>query len=173
MERDEKIVAGVRRKDERAFGLLVEDYGPLIRAIVRCHLSATMYTEECENDILLSLWQNMGSYDPKKNSLKNWIGAVSKYKCVDYLRRHYREACTVPLSEGLSAEEPEDLRELVEELLEALKPDDRMLFREHYLEGRSVTEIARATRKNPDLLYNRLSLGRKRLRNMFGKEQSL
>lgn len=171
MSQDEIISAGVRRKDERAFRQLVDSYGPLIRAIVRRHLSATMYMEECENDILLSLWQNMDRFDPSRNSLKNWIGAVSKYKCADYLRRHYREAPTVPLDENIPAEEPEDLRELVDELLENLKPDDRRLFRQHYLEGHSVAEIARAEQKNPELLYNRLSLGRKRLRNIF-KERS-
>ncbi len=171
MDRDKYIVSGVIKKNQKAFAALVEDYGALIRAIVRRHLSGTAYAEECENDILLSLWQNMSRYDESKNSLKNWIGAVCKYKCADYLRRHYREARTEPLPDDVPFEEPEDLTELVESLLMNLKPDDRRLFREHYLMGRPVGDIAREENKSPALLYNRLSLGRKRLRSIF-KERS-
>ena len=171
MDRDKYIVSGVIKKDQKAFAALAEDYGALIRAIVRRHLSGTAYAEECENDVLLSLWQNMSRYDESKNSLKNWIGAVCKYKCADYLRRHYREARTEPLTDDIPFEEPEDLTELVESLLMNLKPDDRRLFREHYLMGRPVGDIAREENKSPALLYNRLSLGRKRLRSIF-KERS-
>ncbi len=173
LNRDSEIVGGIRKKDEKAFGFLVEDYGALIRAIVRKHLSSTMYEEECINDILLSLWQNMSHYDRTKNSLKNWIGAVCKYKCADYLRRHYRDRERLcALSDDLPTEEPEDLSELVEELLSGLKPDDRRLFREYYLEGRSVAEIAETRGESSAFLYNRLSLGRKRIRTIF-KEKSL
>lgn len=172
MNRDEQIVYGVIKRDEKAFRLLVDDYGPLIRAIARRHLSGTMYEDECVNDILLSIWQNMARYDKSKNSLRNWIGAICKYKCIDYLRRHYRDDCLCPLSDDLPAEENTDLTELTEELLAALKPEDRRLFREHYLSGRPVTDIAREEHKSPEHLYNRLSLGRKRLRNLF-KEKTI
>lgn len=172
MERDQIIVSGVRERNEKAFGMLVDDYGALIRSIVRRHLKNTMYEDECVNDILLSLWQNMDSYDSGKNSLKNWIGAVCKYKCIDYLRRHYRDSRMCPLTEDIPAEEPEDLAGLADELLSGLKPDDRRLFRQHYIEGISVAEIAREQGKSPGLLYNRLSLGRKRLKNLF-KERTL
>ncbi len=167
MDRDSEIVGGVKRKDEKAFGLLVEDYGALIRAIARSHLKHTMYEDECVNDILLSLWQNMNRFDPSKNSLRNWIGAVSKYKCVDYLRRHYREANTCALTDDIPAEEAADLTALTEELLAELNPEDRRLFRRHYLDGLPVKEIAGELGKSPALLYNRLSLGRKRLRTIF------
>ena len=170
MVTDKELALSVVRRDERAFGLLVERYGGLIRSITAFHLKNTMYAEECINDVLLALWQNMDRYDSEKNSLKNWIGAVCKYKCADYLRRHYRESCLCQLTEDIPAQEPEDLRELVNELLENLSPADRELFRSHYLEGESIVDIARKKGDSPDRLYNRLSLGRRRLRKLKERE---
>ena len=170
MVTDNEIALRVAQRDERAFGLLVERYGGLIKSIITCHLKNTMYTEECVNDVLMALWQNMDRYDSEKNSMKNWIGAVCKYKCADYLRRHYRESCLCQLTDDIPAEEPEDLRELVDELLENLSPDDRELFRSHYLEGQSVVEIAHKKGDDPNRLYNRLSLGRRKLRKLKERE---
>lgn len=166
MVTDKEIALLVVQRDEKAFGLLIDRYGGLIKSIAAYHLKNTMYAEECVNDVLMALWQNMDRYDSEKNSLKNWIGAVCKYKCADYLRRHYRESRLCQLTEDIPMEEPEDLGELIDELLENLSPADRELFRSHYLEGTSVVEIARKKGDSPDRLYNRLSLGRRKLRNL-------
>ena len=40
-----------------------------------------------ENDILFSIWQNIDRFDANKNTLKNWIGAVSKYRAINYKRK--------------------------------------------------------------------------------------
>ncbi len=169
MDEDRIIAEGVARKDEKAFGLLVERYGGLIKSIVNFHLKNTMYAEECVNDCLLALWQNMDRFDSGKNTLKNWIGAVCKYKCIDYLRRHYRESCLCPLTEDIPAEDSAPAKELIQELLTELEPKDRQLYYSRYIAGESVVEIARKTGDSPDRLYNRLSLGRKRIRKRFKK----
>ncbi len=172
LDADLLIISGLNKKDEKAFCLLVERYGPLIKAVVSRHLSGTMYTEECINDCLLAVWQNISRYDPGKNSLKNWIAAVCKYKCIDYLRRHYRESCLCPLTEDIPFEDCSEAKALAEELLAGLKPADRRLFYDHYIEGESVVSIAKRTDSSPDRLYNRLSLGRRRMQKYLKESKS-
>lgn len=167
MYSDELIADGIIKKDERAFGALVDKYGGLIKSIVRYHLSAfPSYIEDCENDILLALWQNMARYDAGKNSLKNWIGAVSKYKCIDYKRKYYKELETENIEDKIIAQNDvyESLKEDVQSLLAGLSDSDRELFYRRYILGERVEEIARSSGKNAAFLYNRLSRGRKKLK---------
>lgn len=173
MTEDQRLKSEIVKKNQKAFRVLVEKYGGLIKAIVRRHLKSTPYEDECINDCLFALWQNMNRFDPEKNSLKNWIAAVCKYKCIDYLRLYYHNSALVPLTEDIPVQDSPDAKELIEELLAELKPEDRELFRRHYIDGVPVTEIALQNGKSSDFLYNRLSLGRKKLRNKFSKEKNI
>lgn len=178
MDTDEKLAAGLAAKDEKALEFLIEKYGGLIKAIAARHLSRMpSHIGECVNDILFSVWSNIDRFDPGKNSLKNWIGAVSKYKCIDYKRKYFKELYSEELSpEELSpdaaaeggAEDALIRKETMTEimsLLNCLKPRDRRLFYRRYILSESVREIAEKSGEDPDALYNRLSRGRKRLRH--------
>lgn len=168
MNQDDKIVAGMLKKDQKAFQLLVDAYGGLIWSIVKFHLSGfASLQEECTNDILLSIWQNIARYDAEKNSLKNWIGAISKYKCIDYKRKYYREMRFEPLDDTLP--DPNDafeqtLQDEIDSLLSGLAPRDRDLFYRHYILEEKVDEIAKDVHESPCNLYNRLSRGRKKMK---------
>ena len=87
---DRQLAAGIRRKEEKALDQLIDQYGRLIKSIVFYHLG-DFYRDECINDILLCIWNHIDQYHPEKNSLKNWIGAICKYKCIDYKRKFYKE----------------------------------------------------------------------------------
>ena len=90
MSLDREIVEGIKRKDENAFNILVDIYGGVIKSIVIYHMRGFLeYTDECINDVLLSVWNNIESYDSEKNSLKNWLGAIAKYKCIDYKKKYF------------------------------------------------------------------------------------
>lgn len=168
MNQDDKIVAGILKKDQKAFQLLVDEYGGLIWSIVKFHLSVfESYQEECRNDILLSVWQNMSRYDAKKNSLKNWIGAISKYKCIDYKRKYYKELRLEALDESIPDTKnvfEQTLQDEIDSLLAGLTPRDRELFYRHYILEEKVEDIAKDTNKSPGYFYNRLSRGRKKLK---------
>ena len=72
---------------------VIDEYGGLIKAVIRKNMSCLKeYQEECMNDVLLSIWENIASYHPEKNSFKNWIAAIAKYKSIDYIlisRKNY------------------------------------------------------------------------------------
>ncbi len=169
---DENVVRELRAKNETAIEYIVDRYGGLIRSIVKYHLKDfSACWDECVNDVLLAVWNNISRFDPEKNSLKNWIGAIAKYRCIDYKRRFIREGFPEELGEDIASDDtPEralierELSEETEELLACLKPGDRWIFREHYLAQRPVEEIAAERGIKASAVYNRLSRGRKRLR---------
>lgn len=169
MERDVLLVQGIAAGDERALELLIDDYGGLIKAIVKYHLSGyTQLQEEAMQDILLAVWRNIASFDNSRSSLKNWIGAVAKYKCIDYKRRSMREPVFSELTDIVpDARFDPQTRADIESILECLPAADRELFYRHYILGEPIAEIAKKKNKSAGFLYNRLSRQRRRLRKQL------
>ena len=169
---DEELANAVKGGSERAFEELVRLYGGLIRAIVKYHLkSVPMWAEDCENDVLLSVWRNIDRFDPEKNTLKNWLGAVAKYRAINYKRKYIRELSGKELTEDITDESTAEVEILKREtrseilsLLEGLNDTDREIFIRRYIMEQPVEEIAAASQQKPSWIYNRLSRGRKILR---------
>ena len=69
--------------------MLVDNYGGIITSVVRKHLGILInYEEECVNDILLSIWESIEGYDKDKNTFKNWICVIAKYKSINYRKKY-------------------------------------------------------------------------------------
>lgn len=169
---EKELVSGIKKKSEASLNCLVDQYGGLIKSIVSYHLKDPL-REECINDVLFSIWCNIEKFNPNKNTLKNWIGAICKYKCIDYKRKYYRERC-VSLEETMIAPDSADgivlkqeLEEEINQLLSSLPPRDRELFRRRYLNEETVEEIAAEMKVTAAVLYNRLSRGRKKLKQNY------
>ena len=79
-------------KNEAALMYVIDEYSGLIKAVISKNMSCiNEYQEECMNDVLLSIWTNISSYNQEKNSFKNWIAAITKYKSIDYMRKYRKE----------------------------------------------------------------------------------
>lgn len=99
---DKIIIKYIKNKKEEGLRLLIDKYSDYINTIVRNNLKdLSYYQEECINDILLSIWNNIGSFDSKKNTLRNWIGVVSKYKTIDYKRKYLKHSIEENIQEDI------------------------------------------------------------------------
>jgi len=169
---DDELIKGIKNKDEEALDFFIRQYGGLIKSIISYHI-CNNYRDECINDVLLSVWNNISRFNPKKNSLKNWIGAICKYKCIDYKRKYYKEVF-LELNENFpssyTAESnilQKEIDSEINELLSCLKDDDKEIFKRRYIDCQTVNEISGIMKISPSILYNRLSRGRKKLRKKF------
>ncbi len=166
---DEIIIKYIKKKKERGMELLIDKYRGIITAVVRRHLGVlTNYEYECVDDVLMSIWDNIKSFDCSKNTFKNWICAISKYKAIDYKKKYLTKMEHVDISEeiyyidqGLLKSEME---EEINDILRYLNESDRLLFKEYYLKGETLEEIAIKNNTKVSNLYNRLSRGRKKIR---------
>ncbi|MEK4719274.1 sigma-70 family RNA polymerase sigma factor [Priestia sp. FSL W8-0524] len=167
---DDWIVACIMRKKEKGLELLIDQYGGLITAIVRKHLGTLKsYEEECINDVLLAVWHHIHRFDSEKNTFKNWVAAVAKYKAIDYQRKYIKtqhEALGEAESGETSGVHNVQIND-VEELLGHLSEGDRELFKAYYLQEIELKQIAKKQETTISNLYNRLSRGRKKLKAIF------
>ena len=174
---DGLIIKYIKKKKEEGLRLLIDEYAAFILAIVKYHLGEFQnHTEECVNDILFSIWENIDKYDCKKNSFKNWIGAISKYKAIDYKRKAINELIhnkmefenidinKKSLNDHIDEKYYENLKEEVEQLLDFLNPEDKKIMVDYYLKGYKVEEISKMTGLKTSNLHNKLSRIRKKLR---------
>lgn len=96
--------------------------------------------QECINDILLGIWNNINSFDESKNEFKNWMAGIAKFKVIDYKRKYLKEAGYENI-DNLNIHIPDntlegiikkELQEEINEMLSCLKEKDRELFYKLY-----------------------------------------
>lgn len=171
---ENNFISELRDKNEEALYFVIDNYGWIIKSTVKKSLYNLIgHQEECINDILLAIWDNIDSFDEEKNSFKNWVAAISKYKSIDYQRK-YLKNLKVENIENTELVSPENLLEKVlekdvqnnlEKLLEPLRPEDKKIFLMVYLEEKDLDEISEKLSISKSVLYNRLSRGKKKLKN--------
>lgn len=173
---EDNFVRELQKQNEKVLEYIIDEYGGLIKAIVRKHMGyLPTEQEECINDILLGAWQNGMQFDPTKSSFKNWIAAIAKYKVIDYQRKYLRQIQCDQLEDVIVAEEEIGIRQIIEEeisqqtteLLNCLKPIDRHLFLELYVEDKGVKEVSEEIGMKESVIYNRISRSKKKLRQLF------
>lgn len=172
---DDELVGLIIKKNQTAFAELTERYEKLIRSIIAYHLkSIPMWQEDCVNDVLFALWENMDRYDSDKNSLKNWIGAVSKYRAINYKKKFYRELMSGDIDENMTDGKDIDAELLKKELnneimslLSALNRTDREIFFRRFIMEQPIDTVSESLGKKPGWIYNRISRGRKRLSKIY------
>jgi len=164
------------KKDERGLYYVIDNYGGLINSVVSKHLKLLPdKREECMDDVLLAVWEQVDRFDPTKNEFSGWLASICKYKAIDIKRRYCRQLMETPLS-GFEADEspsPEDvalaheISEETESLLKNLSEEDRRLFWDRYVKDDSVQSVAENHRMKVSAVYNHLSRGKKKIKHLM------
>ncbi len=159
--------------NEDALRYVIETYGGLLKSIIKKRLYKNPeLIDECLNDVLLSIWQHIDSFDDSRSTFKNWAAAVARYRAVDYLRKCQKELSKVSYQDLTLANEDNALARLIdreisgelEQMLSCLDEKDRGLFWKLYVEEMSIEEISADTGMKKSVIYNRISRGKRRIR---------
>lgn len=170
------FVPQLKKKNEKALEYVLNQYGWIIKSVVSKHLiNLRDYQEECIDDILLGIWNNIESFDNNKNSFKNWVAGISKYKSIDYQRKYFKNTKTQSLTDIEITIEDNSIDNLVkqeisedfEEILNCLKKEDKELFIKLYVEEKEISRVSKETGLKKEIIYNRISRGKRKLRNLF------
>ncbi len=170
---EENFVAQMQKRNEQALEYVIDNYAWILKTVIKKHLFylPNLY-EECMNDCLLAIWNNIDHYAPERNNFKNWIGGIAKYKAIDYLRKYLRdleneniEDVTIPVEDNsLKALLTRELEEETEKVLSSLSKETREIFKQLYFAEQDINELAEATGLSKSVLYNRISRGKKKIR---------
>ncbi|HEX8489991.1 MAG TPA: RNA polymerase sigma factor [Chthoniobacterales bacterium] len=155
-----ELVAAVLRQDEDAARELVRRLYPLVAKLVRAHRPARSAEEDLCQMIFIKVLQNLAQFSGKV-PLEHWVSRIAINTCINQIqaekaRPELREADLseeqVAVIRNLAATTDElapgqsfASRQLVEHLMNALKPAERLVIDLLYLQQRSVTEIQQAT----------------------------
>jgi RNA polymerase sigma-70 factor (ECF subfamily) len=176
-------LARVRGQDQDAARALVEYLYPMVIRIVRANLPRRAAEEELAQDIFVKMFQKLEQFRGEV-PFQHWVSRIAVRHCLNAIRAQKTrpEWRMADLSEDHAAAleaatvghagspDPSILlgaRELVDMLLRALSPEDRLLIRMLEMEGFSVEDVRRRTGWSAALIRVRAFRARRRLNKRF------
>lgn len=173
--KDKLMIKYIKKKNQKGMEILIDKYNGLITSVIRYHLGSLInYEEECVSDTLLAIWDNVEGFDQDKNTFKNWICAIAKYKAIDYKRKYLNKIEISDLDEQNYYIDKNLLKiEIQEELNETLKflsEEDKEIFRRYYLHDESVIDIANDKKLAISSVHSKLSRGKAKIRKSLLNE---
>lgn len=172
---EEKIIQGIKNRDEKSLRAFIDSYGPVMKASIYKVLTFNENVRmEVLNDSVLAVWDNIDSFDPARSSFKNRCAGVARYKAIDALRKEIRHK-SVDLDEVspyLSTDDDISIDE-TEEILKVLDEKDREIFRKLFLEGYSYDDLTKVYDISKAGLYNRVARGKKKIKEEIQNEKCL
>lgn len=175
------LISQLIKKNEKALDYVIDNYGWIIKSIVVRHLyNLKSVQDECINDILLGIWDNIDSYDENKSEFRNWVAGIAKFKSIDYKRKYLKglefeniDDLDISISDNTHKDIiKEELDGEVSEILNCLKEKDRDLFYKLYVEEKEIDTVSSETGLKRDVIYNRLSRGKKKIQKIFKLSES-
>ena len=173
------LVAAARQHDEAAASELVRWLYPLVLKLVRSHRPRRSAEEDLCQMIFIKVFQKLGQFSGKV-PLEHWVSRIAVNTCLNQIqaekvRPEFRHADLseeeVAVVNNLAATADElgpdqtfAARDLVERLLTALKPAERLVIDLLYLQQRSVAEIQALTGWGASLVKVRAFRARQKLK---------
>ncbi|MFD2830749.1 sigma-70 family RNA polymerase sigma factor [Corticicoccus populi] len=166
---DKRIIKRIKHRDETAIKKILKKYGGLIKMTALRHLySHSDCIDECINDVLFAVWENIDNYHPEKSSFKNWILVITKYKAINIIRKHSKDALVDTFDDMTVIGRSDDGLSLWEmewfSLIETLPLIDQELLTLIYIEGFSPEEASEKTGMKTSNVYNCISRLRKKMK---------
>jgi RNA polymerase sigma-70 factor (ECF subfamily) len=177
-----ELVAAVLREDEAAARELVRSLYPLVAKLVRAHRPVRTAEEDLCQMIFIKVLQKLPQFSGAV-PLEHWVSRIAINTCLNQIqaekaRPELREADLseeqaaviqnlTSTAEELAPDQSFASRQLVEHLMNALKPAERLVIDLLYLQQRSVAEIRHATGWSAALVKVRAFRARQKMKRLL------
>jgi RNA polymerase sigma-70 factor (ECF subfamily) len=178
------LVKAALAHDDDAARELVRGLYPLVAKIVRAHRPRRTSEEDLSQMIFIKLFQKLSQFSGKV-PLEHWVSRIAVNTCLNQIAaekvrpelRHAdlseeEQAVVQNLaasSEELAPDRQFASRQLVEHLLDLLKPAERLVIDLLYLQQRSVEEIRQLTGWSASLIKVRAFRARRKMKDQLDK----
>jgi len=176
------LVHAALQHDDEAARALVRQLYPLVAKIVRAHRPRRTPEEDICQMIFIKVFQKLSQFSGKV-PLEHWVSRIAVNTCLNQIEsekirpelRHADlsveeqaviENLATPADE-LAPDQRFASRQLVEHLLAALKPVERLAIDLLYLQGRSVEEIHKITGWSTALIKVRAFRARQKMKEQL------
>lgn len=160
--------------DEDAFRGLTQLSTPTLRRISVSYCEDETSADDILQDALISIWRHASSFRPTDKRALPWLITITRSRAVDWLRkrtvrtrvlksfgeRHVNEESSDPLESLLAAES----KALLLASIASIDPKKRESVRLHYIEGFSVSDIAKVLGSPVPTIKSRLGRGMREVR---------
>lgn len=171
---DENFIRRMKSGKEDALEWTYDKYIAFVKSIVYKILikfNDAGAVDECINDIFISVWNNIKKFNGDENSFRNWIGAIARFKAIDYYRALSKKCEEELKDEHLSKEDSLDYdiiqnenRKEIFELLNTLEETDKKIFIMKYFLGMKAEEISRKLNITKIAVDGRIYRNKKKLK---------
>lgn len=177
-----ELVAAVLREDETAARELVRSLYPLVAKLVRAHRPVRSAEEDLCQMIFIKILQKLSQYSGKV-PLEHWVSRIAINTCLNQIqaekaRPELREADLseeqaavvrnlAATAEELAPDQSFASRQLVDHLMNTLKPAERLVIDLLYLQQKSVEEIRRVTGWSGALVKVRAFRARQKMKQLL------
>src|SRR5881227_2057965 len=178
------LVKAALQNDDEAARELVRRLYPLVARIVRAHRPRRTAEEDICQMVFIKVFQKLSQFSGKV-PLEHWVSRVAVNTCLNQIQsekvrpevRHAdltveEEAVIENLassSDELAPDQRFASRQLVEHLLAALKPVERLAIDLLYFQGRSVEEIRKITGWSAALIKVRAFRARQKMKDYLAR----
>jgi RNA polymerase sigma factor (sigma-70 family) len=155
-----ELIRRIRQSDHSAAEELVRRTYPTVIRIVRNHLPRRELEEDLAQEVYLKIFAKLSQFQSTV-PFEHWISRIAVNTCIDHLRKQknrpeYRWSDFTPEQQAVldnlrhsaslpPKRSPEEIRDLIQRLLQTLKPDEKLVIQLLYLEEKSVAEICDLT----------------------------
>jgi RNA polymerase sigma-70 factor (ECF subfamily) len=162
-------------RDRAAFVLLFGYFAPRLKGYLVRLGSDVGTAEELVQDVMLTVWQRAGSFDPAQAGVATWVYTIARNRRIDRLRRERQpeldpaDPLWVPDLPDQAAAAAERERR-VRAVLDRLPEEQAALVRLAFFEDRPHSQIAEATSLPLGTVKSRIRLALARLRRELGPD---
>ncbi|HZV49987.1 MAG TPA: sigma-70 family RNA polymerase sigma factor [Candidatus Dormibacteraeota bacterium] len=171
---DLDIAEGLAAGDVDALARLYDRYGALAFSVALRIVGDPGRAEDVVQDAFLKLWHGASRFDAHRGSLRTWVITSVRNRSIDYLRgrnAHERQEREIPLeteAEGFGADPWLEVaqsiqRDVIQEALASLPPEQRQAVELAYFGGYSHREIAEMIRVPLSTVKGRMRLALEKL----------
>jgi RNA polymerase sigma-70 factor (ECF subfamily) len=170
--KDREVIGRVLAGDVESFRILVERYeGPLFR-LVRNLVPDRAECEDVAQEVFLTAYTRLRSYDPDRSAFSTWLLAIARNKCLNVLKKK-KPLSARELPEQADPRTPdravveEELHRRLDAGLAALPPEQKTAFVLAEIQGLHHDEIARIEGVPVGTVKSRVSRAREKLRSLL------
>src|SRR3954452_22459354 len=178
------LVEAALGNDDDAARELVRRLYPLVVKIIRAHRPRRTSEEDLAQMIFIKVFRNLRDFSGQV-PLEHWVSRIAVNTCLNQIAsekirpeiRHAdlseEESAVIEQlatsSDDLNPDNQFAARQLVEHLLEGLKPAERLVIDLLYLKGHSVEEVRKVTGWSAPLVKVRAFRDRQKMKHQFDR----
>jgi RNA polymerase sigma-70 factor (ECF subfamily) len=168
---DEDLLVAVARSDEPALAELYDRFGGVAYGLALRVLRDATLAEDAVQEAFLQAWRSAGTYRPERAKASTWLLTFVHRRAVDLVRREERRR-TEPAASAPEPTEPgadegaeaRSRREVVQDALRRLPPEQREAIELAYYGGLTQSELAERFDQPLGTIKSRMFTGLQSLR---------